>query len=180
MTVYEFSTGSAVPIYTNDYTSTPVTAFNMEFKGIVDTGDRIYISFSVNGSYPQSHNFLILARDSENHWYEVNTQHKNIRNYGDGNSGSYRGVVHQELTVGNYTLVENMLMPSSCAAGSTGTYISSQDSLCFKRDKDIRIRFTTPPAAGVPVVVGYKLDYLPKDTNWIMKVQGVMNVSKAD
>ena len=180
MTVYEFSTGSAVPIYTNDYTGTNMATEDMLFRSIIDTEDRIYISFYKQGISQQPYNLLILARDSENHWYEVNTQHKNYYFAGDGVYDSYRGVVHQELTVGKYTLVENMLMPASCASGSSGSYISSQDSLCFKRDKDIRIRFTTPPAAGVPVVVGYKLDYLPKDANWIMKVQGVMNVSRAD
>ena len=180
LTVYEFSTGSAVPIYTNDYTGTNMAKKDMAFRSIIDTGDRIYITFYKNGVFPQPCNLLILARDSENHWYEVNTQHKNYHFAGDGIYDSCRGVVHQELTVGKYTLVENMLMPASCASGSDGRYVSSQDSLCFKRDKDIRIRFATPPAAGVPVVVGYKLDYLPKDANWIMKVQGVMNVSKAD
>ena len=64
LTVYEFSTGSAVPIYTNDYTGTNMATKDMAFRSIIDTGDRIYITFYKNGVFPQPCNLLILARDS--------------------------------------------------------------------------------------------------------------------
>ena len=179
LTIYEFSTGTAIPIYTNDFTGTDIATKSMSCLCMIDTEDRIYVPFyTFKQPYPNS--LLVLARDSENTWYEVNTQHKNYYDNGDTFSASYRGVVHQEFTVGNYTLAENMLIPASCASSDDGYCASSRESLCFKRDKDIRLRFATPPAAGVPVIVGYKLDYLPKDTNWVMKTQGVLSMTKAD
>jgi hypothetical protein len=175
LTVYSIANEVATAIYTQDLTGTAVSTAPLVVTSLIETQDRIYVIFGLNTNRSNTSQLvIILAKDINNSWYNMNDIHLYEPSMGGYDFYDDIGVIHSEFTIGDYVIALNaMECPgkgnNTYNTGQVGTsYCNSMAIPCIRRQAKIGLKFATPPASGTSIVVGYTLDYLPKDGNWIL------------
>jgi hypothetical protein len=173
LTIYNVVGGVATQVYTKDCSDTQFVSKSLVIKSLVEYNNRLYVMFAYAGQYSYGTAMIILAKDTDGNWYIVNEQTYGYATPTDGKQSSVGGLTVSEMVINNtYTVVDNAVDFESGTSGggsyTSAQYRSSLDAPCIRRKKGIRLKFATPPASGTAVVVGYHLDYFPKDTNWIL------------
>lgn len=184
LTLYSITNEVATSIYTLDLTGTSVVSGSLSLRSIVEYNNRVYVFFA-STSTTSSRVMLILTQDTDGAWYNINDRNLNCPSISENGSNSYDdyvGVTYSEATIGEYTLVFNSpdrpLTGGHYSGYLCNEYGNSNWVPCLRRKAKIGLKFATPPAVGTSIVTSYTLDYLPKDSNWIMSSAPVCGFSR--